>query len=94
MAELEPSSSEPDSASYDQAEVECGADLDAVIERLLNYKNKKGKKEAAGGGGGGGSSSASPTSFFKRLEAVGQKNLISAQEVRAICKAATKIFLK
>mmetsp|Transcript_9288 Transcript_9288/g.23048 ORF Transcript_9288/g.23048 Transcript_9288/m.23048 type:complete len:383 (-) Transcript_9288:57-1205(-) len=91
MAELEPSSSEPpDSGGYDQDECECGADLDSVIERLLNYK-KKGKKKDAGGG----SSSASPTSFFKRLEgAVGQRNLISAQEVRAICKAATKIFLK
>ncbi|QDZ22330.1 serine/threonine-protein phosphatase [Chloropicon primus] len=64
----------------EEAECECEADLDSVIDRLLNYK-KKAETPVA-----------SPTSFFKRLES--RKNLISTKEVKAICESAVKLFLK
>jgi len=77
--ELEPSSSNARYNIAEEAECECEADLDSVIERLLNYKAKV-------------ETAPSPSSFFKRLES--KKNLISAQEVKHICKAAVKILLK
>lgn len=64
----------------DEGECECDCDLDSVIDRLLNFNKKRAQTPA------------SPSSFFKRLES--RKNLVSLQEVKAICKAAIKVFLR
>ena len=65
-------------------QVECEADLDDVIQKLLTFRRKEKDSEKRRQSG--------QLNFFERFEP--KQQLISAKDVKAICSSARNILLK